>query len=190
MSENDILQEADGKNEVESQETTPKQEITSPIENEVEATVENNEVATEVETNEVETEVKAESEESVKTEDVEVEAKIDTTVEAVVETKQVKVDAKSEAKPKDDHVDEIEASNAEDAEDESNAERHELEDKDYHAMTMDELSTEFNTLLKHHKIQTISKHVNEIKAEFNAKFSALIKGVELSDLDRARRASK
>ena len=75
---------------------------------------------------------------------------------------------------KEEHVDEIEASNAEDAEDETNAERHTVEEKDYHAMSMDELVTEFNRLLKHHKIQTISKHVNEIKAEFNAKYSELL----------------
>lgn len=167
MSENDNLQEADGKKEVESQETTLTKETTSPVETEIENEVEiestleaNVEITTEVEpedttvTEKVETDIKAG--ETLKTENVEVEEK------PKVET------------TKKDHVDEIEASNAEDAEDESNAERHELEDKDYHAMTMDQLVTEFNTLLKHHKIQTISKHVNEIKAEFNAKFSALI----------------
>lgn len=167
MSENDNLQEADGKKEVESQETTLTKETTSPVETEkeneveIESTLEANvEITTEVEpedttvTEKVETDIKAD--ETLKTENVEVEEK------PKVET------------TKKDHVDEIEASNAEDAEDESNAERHELEDKDYHAMTMDQLVTEFNTLLKHHKIQTISKHVNEIKAEFNAKFSALI----------------
>lgn len=167
MSENDNLQEADGKKEVESQETTLTKETTSPVETEIENEVEiestleaNVEITTEVEpedttvTEKVETDIKAD--ETLKTENVEVEEK------PKVET------------TKKDHVDEIEASNAEDAEDESNAERHELEDKDYHAMTMDQLVTEFNTLLKHHKIQTISKHVNEIKAEFNAKFSALI----------------
>ena len=41
-------------------------------------------------------------------------------------------------------------------------------------MSMDALVTELGSLLKHHKIQTISKHVNEIKTEFNAKFGALI----------------
>eukprot|EP01093_Parvamoeba_rugata_P020209 TRINITY_DN9719_c0_g1_i1.p1 TRINITY_DN9719_c0_g1~~TRINITY_DN9719_c0_g1_i1.p1 ORF type:complete len:566 (-),score=144.78 TRINITY_DN9719_c0_g1_i1:1058-2755(-) len=41
-------------------------------------------------------------------------------------------------------------------------------------MTMDELTTEISRLLKNHKIQTISKHVNEIKTEFNAKFSELL----------------
>ncbi|WP_299127187.1 DUF349 domain-containing protein [uncultured Winogradskyella sp.] len=69
---------------------------------------------------------------------------------------------------------EIEASNAEDAEDESNAERHEVEEKDYHAMSMQDLATELNRLLKHHKIQTISKQVNQIKTEFNSKYSQLL----------------
>ena len=145
MSENDNLQKADGKNEVDSKETTPTQETTSSIENEVET----NNIETETKITEVETEVK---------EVEEVNTEVSTEVEVTTE----------------EHVDEIEASNAEDAEDESNAERHELEDKDYHAMTMDQLVTEFNTLLKHHKIQTISKHVNEIKGEFNSKFGALI----------------
>jgi len=126
MSENDNLQEADGKKEVVSNETTPTQETTSNVETEITST----------------------------DEALEIETKTDST--------------------KDNHVEEIEASNAEDAEDESNAERHEVEEKDYHAMTMDELTTEISRLLKNHKIQTISKHVNEIKTEFNAKFSELL----------------
>ncbi|MDH7911167.1 DUF349 domain-containing protein [Winogradskyella sp. SYSU M77433] len=91
------------------------------------------------------------------------------------ETKEVETPDAQEATPKNEnHVDEIDASNAEDAEDESNSERHQLEDKDYHAMTMNQLVTELNNLLRRHKIQTISKHVNEIKAEFNAKFGELL----------------
>ncbi|MBT8324490.1 MAG: DUF349 domain-containing protein [Winogradskyella sp.] len=72
------------------------------------------------------------------------------------------------------HVDEIEASNAEDAEDETNVERHTLEDKDYHAMTMEQLVSELDGLLKRQKIQTISKQVNEIKSEFYSKYNALL----------------
>ncbi|TCK66726.1 uncharacterized protein DUF349 [Winogradskyella wandonensis] len=78
------------------------------------------------------------------------------------------------SKPNEAHVEEIDSSNAEDAEDETNAERHKLEDKDYHAMSMDDLVSEFEKLLKNNKIQTISSHVNEIKSEFNAKFSQLL----------------
>ena len=120
MSENDNLQEAEGKKEVEVLDATPKEETKTEV----------SENATNSSENDSET--------------------------------------------KEEHVDEIEASNAEDAEDESNAERHEVEEKDYHAMTLDQLVTEFNRLLNHHKIQTISKHVNQIKAEFNSKFSTLL----------------
>ncbi|WP_340155187.1 DUF349 domain-containing protein [uncultured Winogradskyella sp.] len=141
MSENDNLLEADGKNEVESTETTPIEETTQHVENQAEVRTES-----------------AEDDVITETEDVKVEAETETTSES----------------PKEEHVDEIEASNAEDAEDESNAERHEVEEKDYHTMSMDELVTEFNRLLKHHKVQTISKNINEIKTEFNAKFSELL----------------
>ncbi|WP_438964562.1 DUF349 domain-containing protein [Winogradskyella sp.] len=120
MSENDNLQEAEGKKEVEVLDATPKEETKTEVSKDATNSNEND----------------------------------------------------SEAK--EEHVDEIEASNAEDAEDESNAERHEVEEKDYHAMTLDQLVTEFNRLLNHHKIQTISKHVNQIKAEFNSKFSTLL----------------
>jgi len=142
MSENDNLQDADGKTEVESTETTQAKEVTKDVE------------LTEAET--------------VKTED-------NTTVETTEETSEIKTEAEKDASEvKEGHVDEIEASNAEDAEDESNAERHNVEEKDYHAMSMDELVTEFNRLLKHHKVQTISKHVNSIKGEFNSKYNQLL----------------
>lgn len=72
------------------------------------------------------------------------------------------------------YVEEIDASNAEDAEDESNVERHSLEDKDYHAMTMEQLADEFENLLKSKKIQTIKSHAEEIKTEFNSKFSEIL----------------
>ncbi|MCA0132104.1 DUF349 domain-containing protein [Winogradskyella alexanderae] len=120
MSENDNLQEAEGKKEVDTLETTPEKE---------------------------------------------------TVVEAKNEDDNTTIDANDK---KENHVDEIEASNAEDAEDETNAERHEVEEKDYHAMNLDQLVTEFNRLLSHHKIQTISKYVNQIKSEFNSKFNALL----------------
>ena len=172
MSENDNLQKADGKNEVDSKETTPTQETTSQVETEIENEVEIETVSEIEEPTEVETEETTVSEKVETEKETEVETVAEETEKVEVE---VDVEEKSEVETsKDDHHDEIEASNAEDAEDESNAERHELEDKDYHAMTMDEFVTELNGLLKNHKIQTISKHVNEIKGEFNAKFSALI----------------
>ncbi|WP_225034848.1 DUF349 domain-containing protein [Winogradskyella sp. SM1960] len=159
MSENDNLQNADGKKEVESTDTTPTQQ--AEIKTEAKSETEGNDV----DNNNVEAEVKQDSE----TESTDNEPKSSTEAEEVATENTSKTDA-----AKDNHVDEIEASNAEDAEDESNAERHEVEEKDYHAMSMDELNAEISRLLKNHKIQTISKHVNEIKSEFNAKFSELL----------------
>ncbi|OUR92268.1 chromosome segregation protein [Flavobacteriales bacterium 34_180_T64] len=77
-------------------------------------------------------------------------------------------------KKADSHVEAIEESNAEDAEDESNSQRHTLEEKDYHAMSMDELVVEFDKLIKYQKVQTIKSPVEEIKTEFNSKFNELL----------------
>jgi hypothetical protein len=72
----------------------------------------------------------------------------------------------------DDHgVNEIEASNAEDAEDEGNQERHIIEVKDYHSMTMEDLVDELSDLVKKEKVQAIRSHVDSIKKEFNEKFN-------------------
>ena len=78
------------------------------------------------------------------------------------------------SKKESSHVDEIDDSNAEDAEDESNAERHSLEGKDYHAMSMEQLISEFEGLLRHQKIQTIKHLVGDIKSEFDSKFSEIL----------------
>lgn len=166
MSEIDNLQDADGTKEVESQETTPIQNTAS------EETIAEETTATQSTVSEVETSVEA----TTKSEDASKETVAEeTTVEVTTEIDNSATEGESTPeKAKEDHVEEIEASNAEDAEDEANAERHEVEEKDYHAMSMQDLATELNRLLKHHKIQTISKHVNEIKAEFNAKFSQLL----------------
>jgi len=90
---------------------------------------------------------------------------VTTPVEDVIEETNAKVDA---------HVEEIDQSNAEDAEDENNSERHTLEEKDYHAMSMEQLTKEFAKLIENQKVQTIKSHVDEIKNEFNAKFSELL----------------
>ncbi|MBO3097379.1 DUF349 domain-containing protein [Gelidibacter pelagius] len=78
------------------------------------------------------------------------------------------------ARKKDAYVEEIEESNAEDAEDDSNVERHNLEEKDYHSMSMDQLADEFESLMKTKKVQTIKSHVEEIRTEFNSKFSEIL----------------
>ncbi len=71
----------------------------------------------------------------------------------------------------DNVVNEIEASNAEDAEDEGNKERHVIEVKDYHAMSMEELVDELTGLVKKEKVQAIRSHIDSIKKEFYDKFN-------------------
>ncbi|RKS53457.1 uncharacterized protein DUF349 [Gillisia mitskevichiae] len=65
---------------------------------------------------------------------------------------------------------EFEDSVAEDSEDETATERHGIEKKDFHSMTKEALVKELERLIMSEKIQAIKEHVEEIKAEFNAKF--------------------
>ncbi|MCK8522128.1 DUF349 domain-containing protein [Aquimarina sp. D1M17] len=60
---------------------------------------------------------------------------------------------------------------AEHSEDETTIERHDIEKKDYHAMTKEELIKELRYLVKSKKVQAIKEHVEEIKTEFNEKFN-------------------
>jgi len=145
MSEKDNLQEADGTQE------------------EIKANVE------EAAANETETDAKADVKLETKAiEEPEVEAEDETEVETETES-----DSESSDKS-DNPLDEIDASNAEDAEDADNSERHELTEKDYHAMSMEDLVNEFESLVNTRKIQVIRDHVDIIRSEFNAKFSELL----------------
>lgn len=171
MSENDNLQDADGKIELNTTETpqTPEEsnvaetstsEAPKESNETVETTPENEEATTETET--TSEAIKEETVETKTTEDV-AEAPKDAT-ETVSET----------SKKADAHVDEIDEANAEDAEDDTNAERHEVESKDYHAMTMEQLVDELESLISDKKIQTIKSQVDEIKSEFHSKFGELL----------------
>ncbi|RZT00366.1 DUF349 domain-containing protein [Aquimarina brevivitae] len=71
----------------------------------------------------------------------------------------------------DEAQDELDKSVAEDSEDTSSLERHDIEKKDYHSMSKEDLVNELRTLVKNEKVQAIKEHVDEIKAEFNAKFN-------------------
>ena len=74
----------------------------------------------------------------------------------------------------DDGLDEIDESNAEDAEDEGNSDRHKIEFKDYENMSLEMLAIELEKLLQSEKVQAIKKHVDAIKNEFNDKFDSLV----------------
>ena len=75
----------------------------------------------------------------------------------------------------DDKVlNEIDDSNAEDAEDEGNKDRHNIEEKDYESLNMEQLVIELERLVKNEKVQAISKHVNALKHEFDKQFHDLL----------------
>jgi hypothetical protein len=152
MSEQDNLQKADGPEEV------------KPIINETPETGEVNEIA----------ETPQEKEEPEKS---------DPTVEneSVLENKQtneapnVAVETTEASKEKsDDAVEEIESSNAEDAEDEGNKERHGITHKEYDKMSLDALVIELDKLVKNEKVQAIKAHVETIRTEFKSKFNTLL----------------
>lgn len=74
----------------------------------------------------------------------------------------------------DEVINEIEESNAEDAEDEGNADRHHIEEKDYDKMSMEALVKELEHLVTNHKVQAIKKQVEEIRSEFKSQFNTLL----------------
>ena len=71
-------------------------------------------------------------------------------------------------------IDEIEETNAEDAEDQDNQKRHEIPLLDYHAMSMENLVGELQRLVKNEKVQAIKKHIDGIKYEFDLKFQEFL----------------
>jgi len=75
---------------------------------------------------------------------------------------------------KEDALDEIEESNAEDAEDEHIHRRHHIPMHDYHSMTMENLVGELQRLVRNEKVQAIKNHVDGIKTEFDLKFQEFI----------------
>ncbi len=74
----------------------------------------------------------------------------------------------------DELINEIEVSNAEDAEDESNKDRHKIEVKAYDTMSLEALVNELEKLLEKEKVQTIKNHVDSINTEFKTKLQTLI----------------
>ncbi|WP_242091553.1 DUF349 domain-containing protein [Aestuariivivens sediminicola] len=97
--------------------------------------------------------------------------------EVVSTTEEETVSSKSSDKNSDNNdevLDEIEASNAEDAEDEDNKDRHKIEFKEYDQMSLEALAIELERLLKDEKVQAIRSHVQHINNEFKTKFQSLI----------------
>ena len=74
----------------------------------------------------------------------------------------------------DEVLNEIEESNAEDAEDEGNKDRHTIEVKEYDSMSLEGLAIELEKLVRSEKVQAIKTHVDGINAEFKKQFQALV----------------
>ena len=150
----DNLQDAEGN--LESQQTN---------ENEVEASEPEKEVEAEVE-NDADTEKEAESEAETVVEETKVEAETETE-EVVGESEQTMEEHQQAVKEVDDSV-------AEDAEDESANQRHEIPMLEYDTMSMEALVTELEKLVQNEKVQAIRDHVDGIKSEFNEKFNEVL----------------
>lgn len=80
--------------------------------------------------------------------------------------------SKADAQEDDAHT-EIDQSNAEDAEDEGNKDRHDIPLLDYHAMSMEKLVEELDKLVSKQRVQAIKTHVEQIKSEFDLKYQDL-----------------
>lgn len=111
------------------------------------------------------------------TEELKVEAQ--ETAATSQEVTEAKSDEQIETTPSTDSADdevinEIEESNAEDAEDEGNKDRHTIAEKEYDTMSLEALAIELEKLLKNEKVQAIRSHVDKINGVFKAKFQALI----------------
>ncbi len=75
-----------------------------------------------------------------------------------------------------DVQEEIDESNAEDAEDTDTVKRHEIPMPAYYEMSMENLVGELQRLVKNEKVQAIRKHVDAIKDGFNQKFDEFLEG--------------
>lgn len=81
---------------------------------------------------------------------------------------------KKSEKDNDEVLNEIADSNAEDAEDEGNKDRHHIEVKSYDTMSLEVLAIELEKLVSKEKVQAIKSHVEGIRSEFKEKFQALL----------------
>ncbi|MGX7668359.1 DUF349 domain-containing protein [Flavobacterium pedocola] len=71
-------------------------------------------------------------------------------------------------------IEAIESSNAEESEDESISEGHDIPMLNYEAMSMEELTDELNKLVSNEKVMSIRNHVEEIRKDFMVKYHHFI----------------
>ncbi len=119
-----------------------------------------------------------------------VEAKIESAAKEVDASKEaetaeatdaVKAETKEVTATEDEAVDEIESSNAKEAEEEVVEEK--VEEKDYSTFSMEALVAEFETLVNKEEVNRIKDQVEGIKKAFNSKFTALLEEHKKAFLD-------
>jgi hypothetical protein len=168
----EVLEETTVEAEVETpteevvEETTVEAEIETPTEEVVEETTIEAEVETPteevVEESTVEAEVETQTEEVVE----------ETTVEAEVETQNEEVVEQAPEVENDNQaaISAIEEVNAEESEDESLKDRHNIPMLDYEALSMEKLVDELGELVVVEKVMSVKDHVEELKKAFLAKY--------------------
>jgi len=78
---------------------------------------------------------------------------------------------------------------AEDAEDTENQRRHQIPFLDYHSLSMENLVGELQRLMRSEKVQSIRRHVEAIRKEFNLKFQEFIEEKKEEFISRGGEAS-
>jgi len=141
-----------------------KNDNLSPIENETDGNQEN------VLKNEVEETVEAVSEEieTVNTATIEEEVAVEISAEELANDSPVTENEHQKA------LNAIDNSNAEESEDETLKDRHDIPLLDYHSMSMEALVDELEKLSTVEKVMSIKEHVEEIKKEFLSKYNHFI----------------
>ena len=161
MSEKDNLQEADGTKDVKDPQNSATESDTVPTK----TASENGEE-------------KASSEKEITPEETPEDAQSETT-DSEVNAENIEDAATDDSsESQDDVIDEIEASNAKSAEDDTPKEAAEpkeiVTEKDFSTMTMESLVTEFKEVLNDERINRAKDQVESIRKEFNKKFGALL----------------
>ena len=178
MSELDNLQEADGTKETKASTSKAKKQVIAnepSLENTAEKPVNEKDEKTVEEPKADAKKTEDKTTASSKDKDI-TDTPSDTSVVSTDTTKtsEVKKDEADKAEDNDEVMNEIDDSNAEDAEDEGHKDRHTIAFKDYDTMSLDALTIELEKLVKNEKVQAIKNHVNQINSEFKTKFNALL----------------
>ena len=135
-----------------------------------------------------ETPAPAASEEPTKSKGEAAKTKTEPISEAAAKAPETESQQVGEPDPSDPEGD-IDASNAEDAEDTENERRHHIPFLDYHSLSMENLVGELQRLLRTEKVQAIKRHVDSIKREFDQKFRDFIEEKKDEFISRGGEAS-